>query len=159
MDLTYEISDDPISGLKRKVTLPYNPINYLDETTETHFVVSYWQNVGGLYGEKITGSSTLDPSQRFRQYPVKIVANGIMVDPLTMEEMPKIYYDENDNVVAFDSPLVVRWEYEEGGITEFSYFANIKASYIGLNDPTLIDFLSALYSNLVVTADLKGRFN
>jgi hypothetical protein len=159
MELIFEISDDPISGLKRKVQLKSNPINYIDEATDTNFLVSYWQNVGGAYGDKITGNASLDPNQRFREFPVTITANGIMVDPITMVEKEKIYYDENDNIVPFDSPLIVRWEYEAGGISEFMYFANMKASYIGLTDPTLLAFLTALYSNLVTTADIKGRFN
>jgi len=159
MNLEFEISDDPISSLKRKARLAINPINYEAEFTKMQLLVSYWENDSGNYGNKVSGNAELDPKQRFSEYEVVIIAGEQMINPSTQQEMPKRFFDAENQEVEETEDSAVRWEYEEGGISEFLFYSSIKPSDVGLENPSLIEFLNTLYGSIIQTADIKNRFN
>lgn len=153
MKLEFDISNNPRhTGVKRKIVLDENCVNYTLDFSEMVMKIHYYDEVDGDYGD------CLDSVKGFEPTPYNLTAGTIKVDPVTGDSVERILYDAEDNVVT-DPSIAVRVEWPTY-ILEWEFFKNIKPSDIGLTeDNSMIEILTGMYAFVIQRRDAFGGFN
>jgi hypothetical protein len=128
------ISNDPVSGLQRKVKISNTDMNWRYSYVQLDLEVFYLDAQGNDVANDKEG---LNKNGRFNSLKVKLIASSELVDPATGDESTA-----------------------DNAITEFEYFSNMTPTDLGLDANTgLLAILDAVFDAQIAIADGKGKFD
>ena len=134
-----EISNDPISGFKRKVFMDYNGINFKGEVIDLRTQVVYYKDEAGAYGDFAKDDAVLNKNNRFNDMDIRLTTSGRYIDSVTGLDCTS------------DAP---------NAIPEFTYMSKLTPIGIGLTgNDEIFDILKVVYISTIQKRDSEGSFD
>jgi len=157
--LEVEISDDPVTGLKRKSRHYELIIDHNLEMTHIREIVFYEKLIDGSYGRPIIDVITEDENLSeeakhlkrvmFAPQRVRVNTSGVYVNPYTGHTVEQVTTtDEEGNEAT---------AYPEGSIPELEFWQNLPIGFIQPVPTKISDAMYTLMTISMKSADNNGR--